>query len=701
MNKIYYLYCFLWVFLCAYHTQAQTLNTKRALKELDGMLQELNFHDAIPLAEAIVKQEPENKDGNLKLGFAYINSISKEKSLKYFKKVYDIEKEYLGNLPDLCNNSPKLLCVLEHYLANAYHYNNKFHEAVRFFEKAQRNYEKSKQEHRKDDEIGKLLDDKIKECKKKLIDCKNGEKFIAQPVNAEITNIGNIVNGKYSDYAPVISADEHIMVFTSRREGSTGGKRDVDGDFFEDIYEVIKDKETKQWSKPRNIGSPVNTKFHDATIAISPDGKQLFVYKDNSAGTGDIYYTIRNSNGSYDELKSMGKNINTSYHETSISITVDYKTVYFSSNRPGGFGGLDIYKSEKNAKGEWGEAVNLGKEINTEYDDDAPFISFDGKHLYFSSEGHETMGGYDIFKTSWENNKWTKPDNLGYPINTADNDLYFVLSADEKTGYYASAKEGGFGYKDIYMIKMPEIKVIEVKKVEKPIEVTFKPTKIEFARLPDKPRLLLRGTIRDKQTQEVLEANLDINLLLTYDLIQSLKSDKEKGTYSTTKVQWDNTYILSAQKEGYLFNSISFVIPPETPMNQEIVVDLELERLKVGAKINLVIFYDFDKATLRPESNTELKRLLAFMQKYPGVSVEIAGHTDNIGTEQRNQILSEQRAKSVVNFLLKNDIPERRLTYNGYGFNKPVAPNRKKNGEDDPEGRQKNRRTECIVTAVK
>ncbi len=698
MKKYFYLWSLLFCFVSIQTTYAQ-LNVNRALRELDGLLKELNFHDAIPLAEGIVKQEPENKDGNLKLGFAYINSISKEKSLPYFKKVYDMDKVYLGNLSDICANSPKLLCVLEHYLASAYHYNNKFHEAVTLFQKAQHNYEKSRQDYRKNDEVGKLLDDKIKECKKRNIECKNGEKFISQPVNAEITNVGSIINGKYSDYAPVISADEKVMVFTSRREGSTGGKRDVDGDFFEDIY--ITRKENGQWGKPKNIGSPVNTKFHDATIAISPDGKELFVYKDNSQGTGDIYTTFIKPDGSWEDLKSMGKNINTSYHETSISITADGKTVYFSSNRPGGFGGLDIYKSEKNAKGEWGEAVNLGKEINTEYDDDAPFISFDGKHLYFSSEGHETMGGYDIFKISWENGKWTKPDNLGFPINTADNDVYFVLTADEKTGYYASAKEGGWGYKDIYMIKMPEIKIIEVKRVECPMEITFQPKKIEIARLPDKPRLLLRGTVRDKDTQEPLEANLDINLLITYDLIQNLTSDKENGTYSTTKVVWDNTYILSVSKDGYLFNSKSFVIPPETPMNQEIIVDIELQRLKVGAKIDLVIFYDFDKATLRPESNTELKRLLKFMQKYPGVSVEIAGHTDNIGTSQRNQILSEQRAKSVVTYLTANDIHEKRLTYNGYGFNKPVAPNTKPNGQDDPEGRQKNRRTECVVTAVK
>jgi outer membrane protein OmpA-like peptidoglycan-associated protein len=682
-------------------SQAQNINVKRYLKDADNFMSILDFQVAQEILQDVLKADSQNLEANFKMGFCYLHSSHREKSLPYLLKVYKANPNYSPDLEGIMTAHPAYIQSLEMFLGQAYHYNNLFKEATRFYEKEKKNCltELKNPENQKKKDIQLSLKAKIKEAEKKILECKYGEEYISSPVNTQITNIGGVINSKFSDFAPVISADENIMVFTSRREGTTGGGVDrMNGKFYEDIYISI--KKDGQWTKPTNVGNPVNGKYHDASIALSPNGKQMFIYRDNNRGSGDIYTTRINPDGRWSSPKSIGDNINTEHHEPSITITSDEKTIYFSSNRPGGFGGLDIYKSEKMADGEWGPAVNLGSGINTEYDEDAPFISFNGEHLYFSSRGHSSMGDFDIFRCSWENNQWSIPQNLGFPINTADNDIYFVLSADEKTGYYASAKEGGYGEKDIYLIQMPDIQVVEIENnpdiiVETPL------VKTEIVEVVDqKPRLLLKGTIRDKISKQPLEANIHLALLEDAQNFQDMTSEADNGYYSSHQVKWSDKYVISVQKEGYLFHSQSFATPKMENKNEEVIVDIELEPLKVGAKINLVIFFDFDKAHLRPESNAELKRLLKFMQNHPSVKVEIAGHTDHIGTDLKNMILSEQRAKAVVDYLLENNIAEERMIYKGYGFHQPIAPNQNQDGSDNPQGRQMNRRTECIVRVV-
>jgi outer membrane protein OmpA-like peptidoglycan-associated protein len=688
-----------------FSTFAQNINVKRYLKEADNYLSILDFQTAVFGYQEILKVEPDNLEANFKTGFCFLHSTHREKALQYLLKVHKSALSYQSNIAELMVPHPQYIKPFNFLLGEAYHFNNLFREATKYYELTKKEYQAQQTDPKnlKNQRLQKELLAKIRDCDKKIQECKFGAKYISEPVNSQISNVGATINSKASDYAPVISADESILVLTSRREGTTGDGVDrLDGQPYEDIY--IATKKDGKWTTPKNVGRPINSKYHDASIAISADGKQLFIYQDNNRGTGDIFTAKINPDGSWSNLKSMGDNINTEFHEPSVSIASDGKTVYFSSNRPGGFGGLDIYKSQKQADGEWGEAVNLGSTINTEYDDDAPFISFNGKHLYFSSRGHSSMGDFDIFRATFEKEQWGEPENLGFPINTADNDIYFVLSADEKTGYYASAKEGGYGAKDIYMIKMPEPIPIDLIAKKQETDLLLTPPKVELSDKlisnQQKPQLLLRGTIRDKITKEPLEANINLNELFSGDKIQDLTSEADNGHYASKAVNWQNKYIISVQKSGYLFHSQGFSTPEELGKNEEVIVDIELEPLKVGAKINLVIFFDFDKAHLRPESNTELKRLLNFMQKHPGVQVEIAGHTDNIGTDQKNRILSNQRAKAVVDYLLDNNIPEERMRYVGYGFHKPIAKNQNPDGSDNPQGRQLNRRTECIVTAV-
>ncbi|MCS6822108.1 MAG: OmpA family protein [Microscillaceae bacterium] len=654
-------------------------------RELEG---ELRFTEALDIYQKVLLQEPENEQALYGAGICYLKSRHREKALPFLQKLFKKNPAYNPNL--------------KFHLAEAYQINNFFREARKYYLEFKRDFEKLKQQT-KDKKDAEELEEEIKRFDKLVKECEYGEKYINSPVNAQIENIGSAINSVHPDYAPVISADESVLVFTSRREDTTGECKDEnDGLPCEDIYiSYFKDG---KWTPAQNIGKPINTSRHDACIALSPDGKKLFVYRDNVAGTGDIYYSTQKPDGSWTPIKEFDA-VNSKYHETSITITADGKTVYFSSDRPGGYGRLDIYKCTLNEKGKWSEPVNLGPTINTPYDDDSPFITNNGKTLYFSSCGHTTMGGYDIFKSEWDEKtqKWTTPENLGYPINTADDDVFFVIAANGKRGYYASPKEGGFGEKDIYVIKMPEPQLntlaLKTQEAPKPKPIEIKPIEIkpvEVQTPKNTIEVFLMGKITEKGTKNPLEAQVKIKELSTDEEVAVHISNKETGEYEETVVKPNQSYLVSVQKEGYLFHS-EVVSIPKVEQSQIFRADFELTKIKKGAIANLKVFFDFDKATLRPESKPEMENFLAFLKNNPKIKVEIAGHTDNIGTDQKNLILSTQRAKAVMDYLIDNGIEEERLVYKGYGFHRPIAPNQNPDGSDNPEGRQLNRRTECII----
>ena len=278
--------------------------------------------------------------------------------------------------------------------------------------------------------------------------------MLRNPVGVQIQNVGEGVNSKYADYVPVVSKNDSIMLFTSRREGSTGDKKDPYDNYFEDIY--FSYQEHGQWQTAQNIGPEINTSTHDASVGLSPDGKTLIIFRTNEELTGGDLYLSTFENASWQSPQKLGENINSDYAEASASITSDGSVMYFSSDRPGGYGGQDIYRSVRFGNGDWSLPINLGPTVNSKYDDDAPFISSDGATLYFSSKGHGTIGGYDIFKVEFgdDTKSWMLPQNLGYPINTVKDDIYFVMTEDEKTGCYSSSKDGGYGSQDIYRINL-------------------------------------------------------------------------------------------------------------------------------------------------------------------------------------------------------------------------------------------------------
>tara|TARA_R110001592_G_scaffold173524_1_gene412154 strand:- start:3936 stop:5477 length:1542 start_codon:yes stop_codon:yes gene_type:complete len=364
------------------------------------------------------------------------------------------------------------------------------------------------------------------------------ENAIKSPRNVSIINIGSNVNTEYDEYVPLISADEEIMIFTSRRPESTGKLLDPNGRYFEDIYSSK--RIGKEWQKPIQLGSTINTNTNDASAGLSADGQLLFIFRTNDDLISGDLYESRMGLDEWEKPKKLPSNINSTNIESSASIIPNERTMYFSSDREDGFGGKDIYKVERLPNGNWGAVQNLGPTINTSNDEDAPFIHADGKTLYFSSTGHQNMGGYDIFKTKLsETGEWSNPENLGYPINDVTDDIFFVIAANGKTGYYSSSREGGYGGQDIYKVLLKD----------------------EYEKLT-----VIKGEVLGKDNTPI---SAKITLIdLESASIQGIYKSKEGTGKFIMLVQSDKTYNYVIQADGYhpKTDELNFDIKSNTPI---------------------------------------------------------------------------------------------------------------------------------------
>lgn len=368
--------------------------------------------------------------------------------------------------------------------------------------------------------------------------CNNAKKGMANPVDSKIDNLGTAINSKYDDQSPAISADGRKLVFNTRRPETTDSPVDVEGDgkFFQDIYISTWDTIHKKWNEAEDVPGNVNTDAHDACTSISPDGKQIFIYKNDVRETesrgGDVFVSKVVSN-KWKTPEPLGKPINTSYWEGGACISPDGKTLYFTSERPGGYGRSDIYMVTRINKTEWAKPVNLGAEINTEYDEVGVFLAPDGKTLFFSTNGKESMGSYDIFKTTLENGKWTKPVNLGYPINTVYKDGPLVVSADAQTAYFASERKGGLGESDIYKADLSNYAILEKDGKKK----------------SNNGLSILKGVIRDGFEGTGI-ALADVTIMDASGAVAASTSTNENGEYFIT-LKGDVTYTIKVSKKGY------------------------------------------------------------------------------------------------------------------------------------------------------
>ncbi len=478
-------------------------------------------------------------------------------------------------------------------------------------------------------------------------------------------NIGTAINTPFSEYAPIISADGAMMIFTSKRPTlKKDSTKNAQG--MENIYVSYLNDTTFKWTQAKMLGATINQPGRDnSAIALSNDGQRLLLYKGEP--NGNIYSSALKGE-EWSEPVKLPKPINSDYHESSASIAPDGQTIYFVSDRKQGQGGLDIWVCRKDKNGNWTEAENLGATINTSKDEEGAFIHSDGKTLYFSSKGHNTKGGYDILKSVYENGKWNTPVNMGDAINTSDDDLFFVLTADSKKGYYSSIRGEGMGRKDIYEVTF-----------------TYSSTKKNESRLT-----LFKGVVIDHDTFEPIGADMEIIDNDKNEIITTIKSNSLSGKFLVSLPAGKN-YGIAVKREGYLFYSENFNMPDTTAYN---VIDknIPLQKLYVGNKITLKnIFYDNGKATLRNESVSEFDQLINLMKLNPTIKIEIDSYTDSEGTDEFNLTLSQARAQAVLDFLFSNGISKERMVAKGFGESYPLSSN------DTEEGKQLNRRTEFKI----
>jgi outer membrane protein OmpA-like peptidoglycan-associated protein/tetratricopeptide (TPR) repeat protein len=501
------------------------------------------------------------------------------------------------------------------------------------------------------------LDPKASYLAQKLLnDCNFSIDAIKHPVPFTPVNMGPAINTADDEYLPVATADESELIFTRKINNN------------EDFYKSV--KVDGKWQTATYLSSNINTpEYNEGAQSITQDGKYLFFTgcnRPDGLGHCDIYIAAKKGDD-WGKPVDLSPPVNTPGWEAQPSISSDGRTLYFVSNRKGGYGGYDIWKSTLTDKG-WGEPENLGPNINTAFDEQSPFIHPDDSTLYFCSNGWPGLGGMDLFVSRLgKDGKWQKPTNLGYPINSSGDENGMTLTAEGSHAFYSSNNLDGFGGFDIYTFELPE---------------NLRPHIVTY----------VKGTVSDAKDLHPLEAAVEIIDLQKNSSVYQDYSDDADGSFLATLTAGKN-YGLNISKTGYLFYSQNFSLVGHEA-NKPYNIAVLLQPIEIGNKVILNnIFFDTNKFNLKDESTAELQKLVDFLNVNPTLKIEISGHTDNVGNDQLNQTLSENRAKAVYQFLIDNKIDPSRLVYKGYGKTQPIATN------DTDEGRAKNRRTEFKIIA--
>ena len=494
----------------------------------------------------------------------------------------------------------------------------------------------------------------IQYAKLLIQDCIFSIDALKHPVPFKPINVGPGVNTADDEYWPVATADENTLIFT----------RNINNN--EDFYKS--EKVDGKWQTATYLSDQINTpNYNEGSECISPDGRYLFFTgcnRPDGLGRCDIYIAEKKGDD-WGKPYDLNPPVNTPGWESQPSISADGRTLYFVSNRKGGYGGYDIWRSTVTDKG-WSEPENLGPNINTGYDEQSPFIADDDSTLYFSSNGWPGMGGIDLFVSRLgKDGQWGKPINLGYPINTSGDENGLTVTAEGNYAFFSSNNLNGYGGYDIYTFEMP---------------VNIRPRRVTY----------VKGFVTDAITKQPLQAAVEIVDLEKNKPVYQDYSSPTQGDFLATLVTGKN-YGLNISKDGYLFYSANFsLVGSET--KSPFIINVALSPIEVGNKVVLNnIFFDSNKFDLKPESKDELQKLVSFLNLNPTVHIEISGHTDDVGGDAFNQTLSQNRAKAVYNYLIANNINAVRLVYKGYGEKQPLVPN------TSDENRAKNRRTEFKI----
>ncbi|TFG41939.1 MAG: tetratricopeptide repeat protein, partial [Bacteroidia bacterium] len=497
--------------------------------------------------------------------------------------------------------------------------------------------------------------------------CEFAIEAVKNPVPFSPETVGEGINTLHDEYWPSITADGQTLMFTRQTRPSENVLQKVISQ--EDFY--ISYLSGKVWQDAMNAGSPLNTNQNEGAQRLSSDGNYMFFTAcDRPGGLGscDIFFSALN-NGRWSLPVNLGSPVNSPYWESQPSINADGRMLFFSSNRPGGIGGKDIYYSVYQSNSKWSVPRNMGNTVNTPGDEMSPFIHFDGKTLYFSSDGRPGMGGLDIyFSRMLEDSTWSEQKNLGYPINTFNDEMGLTIESGGQKAYFSSKRDEKEG-KNIYSFKLYE----EIQ--------------------PD-PVAYLKGKVSDKLTGQMLVAEYELVNLSSGKSVFNSQTDGN-GNFLVC-LPSGNNYGLNVSKDGYLFYSENFMLEGQHSVMEPFLKKIMLSPFRVGEKMLLAnVFFEVDSWQLKKESVSELNKLSGLLKDNKELKVEIGGYTDATGPDDHNLTLSEKRALSVVDFLVKSGIQSDRLISKGYGNTSPVGDN------ITSEGRKLNRRTEVQIIEYK
>jgi outer membrane protein OmpA-like peptidoglycan-associated protein/tetratricopeptide (TPR) repeat protein len=509
----------------------------------------------------------------------------------------------------------------------------------------------------------------ISKAKQNIEKCTQAIKLLQHPVPFNSENLGPNINSADDEYWPSLTVDGKTIIFTRLvGSGTPKGQRKImaQEDFF--TSQLI----DNQWQESEPLTS-INSIYNEGAQSISSDGKLLFFTactRNDGFGSCDIYFS-RNKDGSWSVPQNVGEPVNSSSWESQPSISANGESLYFVSNRKGGKGGMDIWECKLLGFSDagspvWGKAINMGDSINTPGNENSPFIHSDGKTLYFASDYWPGLGGYDIFYSRLKNDSvWSKPKNLGFPINTYRDEQGLVVDATGKNAYYASDRPGS---------RRMDIYSFELYKEAKPAPVSY-----------------IKGKVLDEDSGLPICANVELIDLDNSKSVIKGESCWEKGEFLMC-LPLGKEYAFNVSKEGYLFYSQNFQLKEKMDFVDPYILEIKLKKIEIGSSVVLRnVFFNTGSYDLLPESKTELQRLIDFLKTNKTLSIEIEGHTDNIGSEAINLNLSELRAKSVYQYLVSLGIEETRMTFKGYGFSQPISTN------ETVEGRALNRRTEFKI----
>lgn len=621
-----------------------------------------NFKKALKEYQVAQQFNPNNAKLNFKIGVCYAYSTDPSKSIAYLKKAKQLDPE--------CDP------FLNYYYGYALQLEGKYDEA-------NKSYQAFENEYRKADDFAKFVSQRKKQC----LYAKTAE---TTPVRAWV-DIMSELNSPEDDIAPSISTDGSEMILTSNR--SNGHAPNETGGYDHDIYSTT--LVDGMWNKPKQLAGAINSTGDDVSNCLYYDGTKMLLHRDVNGQT-DIFESQLSGN-TWSDPKSLVFHISSDKSsETFASYNDDGYRIYFSRGSDSRTSGSEIMYSglQNKVKQDFLTATPVPV-VNSRFNDGPIYIHIDGETMYIASQGHESMGGYDIFVSKKEQGQWAAPVNMGYPINTPYDDFFFAATANGKFAYISSNRAGGQGGYDIYRVTFfgPEkVPVVETEdyllaSIASPVKDHTIERSVDVKK---KSLTVFKGTTIDAISRKPVEAQIDIIDNATGQVIETFTTNSVTGKFIITLNSGKN-YGIAVRATGYLFHSENFDIPMGSGDNLVNTV-IELRNIAVGSKIALRnIFFDHGKSTLRAESNSELERLVKLMKDVPSLKIEISGHTDNTGSATVNETLSQQRAEAVVTYLANKGIQANRMIAKGYGAGSPVATN---NTED---GRQKNRRTEFEI----